>query len=101
VAAVLLTTSYMSRMAFRSGSEGSFRPSVAHQGEPAAASLRTAATRLGAYANASATALPVSPAQRLGGDRRTAAEARASSHWFERSSDQPNTSRVRSRPSMP
>jgi O-acetylserine/cysteine efflux transporter len=35
------------------------------------------------------------------GDRRTAAEACASSHWFERSSDQPNTSRVRSRPSMP
>jgi O-acetylserine/cysteine efflux transporter len=37
----------------------------------------------------------------LAGDRRTAAEACASSHWFERSSDQPNASRVRSRPSMP
>jgi len=46
----------MSWMAFRKGSEGSLRPSVARQGEPAAASLRTAATRLGAYANASATA---------------------------------------------
>jgi len=33
--------------------------------------------------------------------RRTAAEVLASSHVFERSSDQPNTSRVLSRPSMP
>ena len=38
---------------------------------------------------------------RLARQRRTAAEALASSHSFERSSDQPNTSRVRSRPSMP
>jgi hypothetical protein len=48
LAAALLTMSSMCWMAFRRGSDGSSRPSVARHGAPAAASLRTAATRLGA-----------------------------------------------------